>query len=84
MSEQLQYLKSFLHFVNSINTSLMPLVKEIFSEGEIDESEEVFLVYIKENDIFKKKKIKMNKYIQNNVTALPSHVEKELIRKNKI
>ena len=87
MSEQmLKYLESFLPFVNGINTSLMPLVKDIFSEGEIDESEEVFLIYIKENDIqigshLKKKKIKMNKYIQNNATALPSHVEKELKKK---
>ena len=70
MSEQmLKYLESFLPFVNGIHSSLMPLVKGIFSEGEIEESEEVFLVYIKENDIqigshLKKKKIKMSKYIR--------------------
>jgi hypothetical protein len=87
MSEQmLKYLESFLPFVNGINTSLMPLVKNIFSEGEIDESEEVFLVYIKENDIrigshLKNKKIKMSKYIQNNVISLPPNVEKELKKK---
>ena len=84
MSEQmLKYLESFLPFVNGIHTSLMPLVKNVFNEGEIDESEEVFLVYIKENEIqigssLKKKKIKMSKYIQNNVTPLPSNVEKQL------
>ena len=87
MSEQmLKYLESFLPFVNGINTSLMPLVKNIFLEGEIDESEEVFLVYIKENNIqigshLKNKKIKMSKYIQNNVLSLPSNVEKELKKK---
>ena len=87
MSEQmLKYLESFLPFVNGINTSLMPLVKNIFSEGEIDESEEVFLVYIKENHItigshLKNKKIKTSKYIQNNVISLPSNVEKELKKK---
>ena len=87
MSEQmLKYLESFLPFVNGINTSLMPLVKNIFSEGEIDESEEVFLINIKDNDIqigshLKKKKIKMSKYIQNNVLSLPSNIEKELKKK---
>ena len=87
MSDQmLKYLESFLPFVNGINTSLMPLVKNIFSEGEIDESEEVFLIYIKDNDIqvgshLKKKKIKMSKYIQNNVLSLPSNIEKELKKK---
>ena len=87
MSEQmLKYLESFLPFVNGINTSLMPLVKNIFSEGEIDESEEVFLVYIKENDIrigshLKNKKIKMSKYIQNNVISLPANIEKDLKKK---
>ena len=87
MSEQmLKYLESFLPFVNGIHTSLMPLVKNIFNEGEIDENEEVFLVYIKENEIqigsyLKKKKIKMSKYIQNNVLPLPTNIEKELKKK---
>ena len=87
MSEQmLKYLESFLPFLNGIHSSLMPLVKNIFNEGEIDETEEVFLVYIKENNIqigssLKNKKIKMSKYIQNNVFALPPSVEKELKKK---
>ena len=87
MSEQmLKYLESFLPFVNGIHTSLMPLVKNIFNEGEMDENEEVFLVYIKENDItigssLKKKRIKMSKYIQNNVLSLPVNIEKELKKK---
>ena len=87
MSEQmLKYLESFLPFVNGIHSSLKTLVKNIFNEGEIDESEEVFLVYIKENDIqigssLKNKKIKMSKYIQNNVLPLPGIVEKELKKK---
>ena len=87
MSEQmLKYLESFLPFLNGIHTSLMPLVINIFKEGEIDEIEEVFLVYIKENDIqigssLKGKKIKISKYIQNNVLSLPTNAEKELRKK---
>ena len=87
MSEQmLKYLESFLPFVNGIHSSLIPLVRNIFNEGEIDENEEVFLVYIKENDIeigssLKKKKIKINKYIQNNIISLPVNIEKELKKK---
>ena len=87
MSEQmLKYLESFLPFLNGVHSSMMTLITNIFNEGEIDESEEVFLVYIKENDIqigssLKNKKIKMSKYIQNNVLALPPSVEKELKKK---
>ena len=87
MSEQmLKYLESFLPFLNGIHSSMMTLVKNIFNEGEMDESEEVFLVYIKQNEIqigssLKNKKIKMSKHIQNHVLALPSSVEKELKKK---
>ena len=87
MSEQmLKYLESFLPFLNGIHISMMTLVKNIFNEGEMDESEEVFLVYIKQNEIqigssLKNKKIKMSKHIQNHVLALPSSVEKELKKK---
>ena len=60
--------------------------KDLVDEGEMDESEEVFLVYIKQNEIqigssLKNKKIKMSKHIQNHVLALPSSVEKELKKK---
>ena len=87
MSEQmLKYLESFLPFLNGIHISMMTLVKNIFNEGEMDESEEVFLVYIKQNEIqigssLKNKKIKMSKHIQNHVLALPTSVEKELKKK---
>ena len=87
MSEQmLKYLESFLPFLNGAHSSMKTLITNIFNEGEIDESEEVFLVYIRENDIqigssLKGKKIKMKNYIQNNVLALPSGVEKELRKK---
>ena len=87
MSDQMiKYLESFLPFLNGIHTSLMPLVKKTFNEGEIDESEEVFLIYIKEDNIqlgssLTDKKIKLNKYLQdpkNNVISLPSSVDKYL------
>jgi len=84
MSDQmLKYLESFLPFLNGIHTSLMPLVKKIFNEGEIDESEDVFLIYIKEDSIqlgssLTDKKIKFSKYLQDNVISLPYNVEKAL------
>ena len=90
MSDQmLKYLESFLPFLNGIHTSLMPLVKKIFNEGEIDESEDVFLIYIKDDSIqlgssLADKKIKLNKYLQdskNNVISLPYNVEKVLRNK---
>ena len=91
MSDQMiKYLESFLPFLNGIHTSLMPLVKNIFEEGEIGDSEDVFLIYIKEDNIqlsssLTNKKIKLNKYLQdpkNNVISLPNSVEKYL--KNKL
>ena len=90
MSDQmLKYLESFLPFLNGIHTSLMPLVKKIFNEGEIDESEDVFLINIKDDTIqlgssLADKKIKLNKYLQdskNNVISLPYNVEKVLRNK---
>ena len=86
MSEQmLKYLATFLPFVNGINKSLMPLVKQTIEEDE-DESEdkeEIFLVYIKDNLIdlssnLIERKIKVPKYIETNVLALPYNIEKNL------
>ena len=84
MSDQMiKYLETFLPFVNGIHLSLMSLVNQVFNNGEIDDSEEVFLIYIKEGKIdlsssVRKKKKKLSKYIQTNVPALPSSIEKQL------
>ena len=84
MSDQmLNCLETFLPFVNGIHTSLMPKVIKLFKESESDDSDEVFLIYIKDNEInlsgnLKNKKIKISKYIENNVLSLPSNFEKEL------
>ena len=85
MSDQmLKYLETFLPFLNGIHSSLMKLVEDIFMEGEVEDSDEVFLVYIKKDDLgeitlsssLKKSKIKFSKYIQNNLLPLP--FEKDL------
>ena len=50
MSDQmLKYLETFLPFVNGIHESLMDSVEKIFSEGELGDSEEIFLINIKQN-----------------------------------
>ena len=90
MSDQmLKYLETFLPFLNGINESLMPLVEKIFVEGETEEDDEVFLIYIKtkENQIrlsssFNGKNKKLDKYIHDNIPSLPYSLEKEL--KNKL
>ena len=88
MSDQmLKYLETFLPFLNGINESLMHLVEKVFQEGEVEESDEVFLIYIKENRIklsstLKGDNKKFEKYIQDNIPSLPSGLEKEL--KNKL
>jgi len=88
MSDQmLKYLETFLPFINGINMSLMSLVTEVFANNENEDSEEVFLIYIS-NDKFRlgssliAKTKKKYKYLQENVPALPSNLEKEL--KNKL
>jgi hypothetical protein len=84
MSDQMiKYLETFLPFVNGIHLSLMSLVNQVFNNGEIDDSEEVFLINIIEGKIdssssVKKKKKKLSKYIQTNVPALPASIEKQL------
>ena len=88
MSDQmLKYLETFLPFLNGINESLMSAVVKVFKEGEIEEDDEVFLIYINNNKIklsstLKGKNKKFEKYIQDNVLSLPSMLEKEL--KNKL
>jgi len=90
MSDQmLKYLETFLPFLNGINESLMPLVKDIFNETET-ENEELFLVYINEDKIklgssLKNgvKKIKTDKYISENIPAFPYELEKKLKKKLK-
>ena len=85
MSDQMiPYLETFLPFLNGINTSLLSLVKDLYQIGDMEQNEEIFLVYIKENklnlgtSLINKKGIKINKYIEKNVPELPSNLEKGL------
>ena len=88
MSDQMmKYLETFLPFLNGINSSLMPLVSELFQTGDMEESDEMFLIYINQSKFrlgstLIGKNIKKYKYVEENVPALPSHLEKEL--KNKL
>ena len=46
MSDQmLKYLETFLPFLNGINESLMSSVEKVFTKGEVEEDDEVFLIY---------------------------------------
>jgi len=89
MSDQMiKYLETFLPFLNGINSSLMPLVKESFMNTEVEDSEEVFLVYININKFrlgssLTSKSKKKYKYLQENVPALPTMMEKNLKSKLK-
>ena len=88
MSDQmLKYLETFLPFLNGIHDSLMPLVKEIFYDSDVD-SEEVFLIYINKDKIklgssLNGKKMKADKYIQEKIPPFPSDLEKKLRNKLK-
>ena len=88
MSDQmLKYLETFLPFLNGIHSSLMSLVKDLFNTGDMEEGEEMFLIDINHDKLYLGsyligKKIKLNKYIEENVPALPYNLEKEL--KNKL
>jgi len=84
MSDQmLKYLETFLPFLNGINLSLMPLVTELFENEDMEGSEEMFLVYIKDSK-FKLgsyllgKKLKKYKYVNENIPSLPHSLEKNL------
>ena len=82
MSDQmLKYLETFLPFVNGIHISLMKLVEKIFIEAEVEDNEDVVIIYIKTDQIFlssffKTNKNKLHKYIQSAIPLLP--FEKEL------
>ena len=88
MSDQmLKYLETFLPFINGINSSLMPLVTELYQTGDMEESEEMFLIYISIHKFrlgttLIGKNIKKYKYVEDNIPALPYYLEKEL--KNKL
>ena len=88
MSDQmLKYLETFLPFLNGVHDSLMPLVKDIFCESDLD-NEEVFLIYINGDKIklgssLNGKKMKADKYIQENIPPFPSDLEKKLKHKLK-
>ena len=86
-AQMLKYLETFLPFLSGIHVSLMNLVEKVFKEGEGDDSEETFLIYIKTGEIvlsssFKKNKNKLSKYIQNNIKPLP--FEKDLKKELRI
>ena len=89
MSDQMiKYLETFLPFLNGINSSLMSLVKEIFLNNEVEDSEEVFLIYINLNKFKLGSSLISNskkkyKYLQENVPALPALMEKNLKSKLK-
>ena len=89
MSDQmLKYLETFLPFINGIHSSLMTLVSELFETGEMEEGEEMFLIYINKNKLklgssLTGKNKKLNKYIDDNVPELPANLEKELRNKLK-
>ena len=88
MSDQmLKYLETFLPFLNGIHSSLMTSVAQFFNQSEMDDEDEIFLIYNKEGKIdlsssLKKKKKKLAKYIQTNIPPLPVAIEKKL--KNKL
>ena len=92
MSDQmLKYLETFLPFLNGINKSLMSLVENVFREGEVEEDDEVFLIYLSEekdkirlSSSLRGKKKKLDKYISDNIPSLPSALEKDLRNKPKI
>jgi len=91
MSDQmLKYLETFLPFLNGINKSLMGLVEKVFKNGEIEEDDEVFLIYISDekdkirlSSSLRGKRKKLEKYINDNIPPLPSSLEKELRNKLK-
>ena len=89
MSDQmLKYLETFLPFLNGINESLMSCVEKVFTEGEIQDDDEVFLIYIRENKIklsstLRGKKKNIDKYIQEHIPGIPYSLEKELKSKLK-
>ena len=91
MSDQmLKYLETFLPFLNGINKSLFHLAEKVFKEGEMDEDDEVFIINIydinstiKLSSSLKGKNKKLEKYIQDNIPAIPSQLEKELRNKLK-
>ena len=91
MSDQmLKYLETFLPFLNGINRTLMPLVENVFKNGEVEDDEEVFLIYISDekekiklSSSLKGKKKRLDKYVNDKIPPLPSSLEKELRNKLK-
>ena len=85
----LKYLETFLPFLNGINKSLMSFVEKVFKEGEMEEDDEVFLIYISDDrdkirlsSSIRGIKKKVDKYINDNIPSLPYQLEKDL--KNKL
>ena len=89
MSDQmLQMLLSFIPYFNGIHSSFIPLVQKIFQENEIENEEELYMVYISQSKfhlgstLINKNK-KKYKYLQEHVPSLPANLEKELKSKLK-
>ena len=89
MSDQmLQMLLSFIPYFNGIHSSFVPLVKKLFIENEIENEDELYMVYISQSK-FKLGSSLINnnkkkyKYLQDHVPALPVDLEKDLKKKLK-
>ncbi len=90
-NQMLKYLETFLPFLNGINNSLMPLVKEQFENNEVEDSEEIYIIYINIDKVRlgssltgKEGSNKKYKYFEEHIPALPYSNEKELKYKLKI
>ena len=88
MSDQmLQMLLSFIPYINGIHSSFIPLVKKLFEDNEIENEEEVYMIYISQSKFRLGSSLindnkKKYKYLQEHVPTLPTNLEKEL--KNKL
>ena len=82
MSDQMiKYLETFLPFLNGINETLMPFVKDTLIENE----DEVYIIYIAKNQIdvntsMRGKKVKILKKIDETTPNLPSKLVKKLTK----
>ena len=82
MSDQMiKYLETFLPFLNGINETLMPFVKDTLIENE----DEVYIIYIAKNQIdinlsLRGKKIKIQKKIDETTPNIPNKLVKKLTK----
>ena len=100
--EMINYIETFLPFVNGVHNSLLYLIKNLIkesasetesssnstNEGNNDEEDVFFLIYITENKIglsseFKNKFRDVKNFVQENIPTLPKNLEKDLLNKLK-